>query len=154
MPYSWHTVSPLYFRRPLYNLSPKNHISSFACFSSMCHKFGEVYESVQAHVILECFTIATLFISLWANVNKNCFLSQNCVKVQYCSSPLPKLQCAPHQLRPLIFIIASSTEIAVTWNFSCVCGLPLCWCWRFFIILKQQILYGELSFEKNKTLAT
>ncbi len=34
--------------------------------------------------------------------------------------------------------IASSIEVAASWDFSCVCGLPLCWCWWFFIILKQK----------------
>ncbi len=48
------------------------------------------------------------------------------------------LQCAPHKLRPLNIIIASSTEIAAPWDFSCVRSLPLCWCWQFSTILKTK----------------
>ncbi len=81
--------------------------------------------------------------SYWLkNCWKRCFLLYN-------------IQCAPHKLSPLIFIIASSTEIAATWNFFCVCGLPLCWCWRFFIILKQNLfVWRAFLREKKKTVAT
>ncbi len=35
--------------------------------------------------------------------------------------------------------------------FPCVCGLFLCWCWQFFIILRQKnFLLGELSSKGNK----
>ncbi len=37
-------------------------------------------------------------------------------------------------LTPLVCtvsVIASSIEVAASWDFSCVCGLPLCWCWQF-----------------------
>ncbi len=41
--------------------------------------------------------------------------------------------------------IASSTEIAASWNFSCVCGLPLCWCWWFFILRQKLFLARKLA---------
>ncbi len=54
----------------------------------------------------------------------------------------------PHKLRPLNIIIASSTEIAAPWYFSCLCGLPWCWYRWFFIILKK-LLYSELSCDER-----
>ncbi len=73
--------------------------------------------------------------------------------VSTCGPTYWYLQCAPLKLRYLIIIIASSTEIATSWNLSCVCGLPLCGCWQFFFILRQNFSFGELLARK-KTLAT
>jgi hypothetical protein len=30
-----------------------------------------------------------------------------------------------------VSVIASSIEVAASWDFACVCGLPLSWCWQF-----------------------
>ena len=69
------------------------------------------------------------------------------------------LQVNAHEVSiPLVstkIVIASSTEIAAPWNFSCVCGLPLCWCWWFFIMLRQKLfVWRAFLREKKKTLAT
>ncbi len=77
----------------------------------------------------------------------NCYL----IPVELCSGVL--VQCAPHKLRPLIIIIVSSTETAASRDFSCVCGFLLCWCWRFFIILRQNIFVWQ-GFLRGKPLAT
>ncbi len=66
-----------------------------------------------------------------------------------------KLQCAPHKLRHLIIVNASSTEIATSWKkFSFVCGLALCCCWQFIIILRQKLFVWVTFLREKKTLAT
>ncbi len=78
-------------------------------------------------------------------------ITQSLQKLLY-SIHMCLVQCAPCKLRPLIIIIASSTEIAAPWYFSCVCGFPLLWCWWIFFILRQKLfLYGELSCKKLAT---
>ncbi len=53
-------------------------------------------------------------------------------------------------VEPLIIIIASSEETAALWEFSSVCGLPLCWCWRFFIILRQKLFVWRAFLRGKK----
>ncbi len=68
------------------------------------------------------------------------------------SLSLDRLRCTPHKLRHLIIIIASSKEIALPWGFSCACGLPLCWCWWFFIILRQNFCMASFLARKKRCL--
>ncbi len=54
------------------------------------------------------------------------------------------------KLRPLIYIFASSTEIAVPWDFSSVCEAFFVLCWWFFVILRIKLFVsGDLSCEKK-----
>ncbi len=63
------------------------------------------------------------------------------------------LQCAPQKLSPLNIKVATFTDIAASWNFSCVCGLPLCWCWRFFTILRQKRFVLRAFLQEKMRLA-
>ncbi len=54
------------------------------------------------------------------------------------------------KLTPLNIKIAPIIFVAVHSAFSCVCGLPLYWCWWSFNVLRQNLFSGELSFEKYK----
>ncbi len=88
----------------------------------------------------------------WMGRMKN--IEENCRSLhktpQSCRKTVTIIPCVPHKLRPLIIIISSSTQIAVSWNFSCVCGLSLCRCWQFFIVLRQKLFVWKAFLWEKK----
>ncbi len=55
----------------------------------------------------------------------------------------------PDKLRHINIIIASSTEVAEPWRFSCVCGLSSWYCWRFFTILRKKLFFFTSNLAKQ-----
>ncbi len=49
-----------------------------------------------------------------------------------------------------VFVTPSSIEVATSWDFLLVCGLPLCWCWQFFIIIGQKFFVWQASLHKKR----
>jgi hypothetical protein len=60
-----------------------------------------------------------------------------------------KVQCPSYKLRPLNIIIASLIQVVAHWNFYCVWGLLLGWCWRIFFVIGLKLFF-MLTFLQNK----